>query len=154
MMKDASDRDKLIFKNALNKVNQGQNQFNKEMLGYTVLDTDGLLVSPEQAIYDNGDPNSYNNKYVAKIQSNDTLSGEEKERLLKNHEQNLNQLSGLMDMDKKRQEQELDRILKERLDRRRKLKEKQFAKEIKEETKTAEKRIGDEFDQKASDLID
>ena len=29
-----------------------------------------------------------------------------------------------MDMDKKRQEQELDRILKERLERRRKLKEK------------------------------
>jgi len=43
-----------------------------------------------------------------------------------------------MDADKKRQEQELDRILKERLDRRRKLKEKQFAKEIKAESKVAE----------------
>ena len=32
-----------------------------------------------------------------------------------------------MDADKKRQEQELDRILKERLERRRKLKEKQYA---------------------------
>lgn len=56
-------------------------------------------------------------------------------------------------MDKKRQEQELDRILKERLERRRKLKEKQHAKEIKEETKEAEKKINGEFDKKQEDFI-
>ena len=67
MMKDASDRDKLNFKNALNKVNLGQNSFNKEMLSAEVLESRAILVSPEQAIYDNGDPNSRNNKYVAKI---------------------------------------------------------------------------------------
>jgi len=59
-----------------------------------------------------------------------------------------------MDADKKRQEQELDRILKERLERRRKLKEKQHAKEIKDETKAAEKAIGEEFDQKSKDFVD
>lgn len=58
-----------------------------------------------------------------------------------------------MDMDKKRQEQELDRILKERLERRRKLKEKQHAKEIKEESKDAEKAINNEFDKKQEDFI-
>jgi hypothetical protein len=67
MMKDASERDKLIFKNALNKVNQGQNSFNKEMLSTEVLEPENIVVSPEQAIYDNGDPNSRNNKYVARI---------------------------------------------------------------------------------------
>lgn len=119
-----------------------------------IMDTDGISVSPEQAIYDNGDINSRNNKYVAQIQANDNLSAEEKERLLKNHEQNIMQLSGLMDADKKRQEQELDRILKERLERRRKLKEKQHAKEIREEGKDAEKRISEEYDQKTADFLD
>lgn len=104
-MAHASDRDKLIFKNALNNVNSGQNQFNKDMQLNSVLNSDQpQAVTADQAIYDNGDPNSRNNKYVAKIQNDDSLSGEEKERLLKNHEQNLLQLSGLMDMDKKRQE--------------------------------------------------
>jgi valyl-tRNA synthetase len=117
-----------------------------------LMDT-GRRANPEDAIFDNGDLNSRNNKYVAQIQQNDNLSAEEKEKLLKNHEANLNSLSGLMDADKKRQEQELDRILKERLERRRKLKEKQFAKEIKEETKEAEKAINGEFDKKQEDFI-
>jgi hypothetical protein len=64
MMKDASDRDKEIFKNAMNKINAGQNQFNKEMNNASDL---SVVVNPEQAIYDNGDPNSRNNKYVAQI---------------------------------------------------------------------------------------
>lgn len=73
------------------------------MLDNNIMDS-RAAASPEQAIYDNGDPNSRNNKYVAQIQSNENLSPEEKERLLKNHEQALMQLDGLMDNDKKRQE--------------------------------------------------
>jgi len=138
----------------LNKVNAGQKEFNKEMQSNQVMDTGRDLAKPEQAIYDNGDVNSRNNKYVAQIQQNENLSSEEKERLLKNHEQNLMQISGLMDSDKKRQEQELDRILKERLERRRKLKEKQHAKEIKAETKVAEKEINGEFEKKTNDFLD
>jgi len=65
MLKDASERDKLIFKNALNKVNAGQNQFNKEMQSNQVMDAGGDQAKPEQAIFDNGDLNSRNNKYVA-----------------------------------------------------------------------------------------
>jgi len=65
MLKDASERDKLIFKNALNKVNAGQNQFNKEMQSNQVMDVGGDQAKPEQAIFDNGDLNSRNNKYVA-----------------------------------------------------------------------------------------
>lgn len=85
LLKDASNRDKDLFKNALNRVNQGASQFNKEMLDNNLMDS-RMAASPEQAIYDNGDLNSRNNKYVAQIQSNDNLSAEEKERLLKNHE--------------------------------------------------------------------
>ena len=152
-MNDCSDRDKEIFDAALKKVAQGQNQFNKEM-NQSLMDTNRVLdVTPEQAIFDNGDPNSRNNKYVAQIQSNDNLTAEEKERLLKNHEAGLAQLGDLMAMDKKRQEQELDRILKERLERRRKLKEKQFATEIKAEGKEAEAKLNQEYEQKTNDFI-
>ena len=67
------------------------------------MDREGVVVSPELAIYDNGDLNSRNNKYVAAIQNDPNLAAEEKERLLKNHEHGIMQLSGLMDVDKKRQ---------------------------------------------------
>ena len=90
MLNDASERDKQIFNDAIKKVNAGQNQFNKEMQSNQLMDTGRAQVSREQAIFDNGDPNSRNNKYVAQIQANDNLSQEEKEKLLKNHEQNLN----------------------------------------------------------------
>lgn len=62
-------------------------------------------------------------------------------------------LAGLIDGDKKRQEQELDRMLKERLERRRKLLEKQHAKEIKEESQVAEKEITEEYAKKTDDFI-
>lgn len=66
------------------------------------MEPENIVVTSEQAIYDNGDVNSRNNKYVAAIQNDDKLSAEEKERLLKNHEQNIVALSGLIDGDKKR----------------------------------------------------
>lgn len=37
MLTNASERDKLVFKNALNTVNTGQNQFNKEMVSNQLL---------------------------------------------------------------------------------------------------------------------
>ena len=76
-----------MLKEAMAKINQGEKQFNKEMNQAAVLGADThRQVNPEQAIYDNGDINSRNNKHVAKIQGNDNLSQEEKERLLKNHD--------------------------------------------------------------------
>ena len=87
------------------QVVSGQHQMNKELMNDEMMaTTSSFNVSPEHAIYDNGDPNSRNNKYVAQVQNNDSLTSEEKEKLLKNHENNLMQLEGLMDMDKKRQE--------------------------------------------------
>ena len=78
----------------------------------------------EHAIYDNGDVNSKANKFVAMVQENINLSDDEKERLLKNQELNLENIKSLMEKEKVHQEQEFDRVLKERLDRRRRLKEK------------------------------
>ena len=43
--------------------------------------------------------------------------------------------------------------MKERLERRRKLKEKQFAREIKEETQAAAERITEEYKQKQADFL-
>ena len=62
-------------------------------------------------------------------------------------------LASLIDADKRRQEQELDRMLKERLERRRKLLEKQHAPEIKKESEEAEERINGEYKQKTEDFI-
>jgi hypothetical protein len=58
------------------------------------------------------------------------MTEDEKKRMIQTHEENMNAISGIMDADKKRQEQELDRILKDRLERRRNLKERQHKKEI------------------------
>ena len=54
-------------------------------------------------------------------------------------------IKNLMDKEKANQEQEFDRILKERLDRRRRLKEKQHAKEIHLATEEAEKDLDGEY---------
>jgi hypothetical protein len=90
---------------------------------------------------------------VAAIQNDPTLSAEEKERLLKNHDANVANLQGMIDADRRRQEQELDRMLKERLERRRKLLEKQHSKEIKAESDEAENRINADYKQKTDDFF-
>lgn len=118
-----------------------------------LIERPNLHVNADNAIYDNGDQNSRNNKYVAAINRDSNLTAEEKERLLKNHDQNVAHLASLIDADKRRQEQELDRMLKERLERRRKLLEKQHAPEIKKESEEAEERINGEYKQKTEDFI-
>ena len=63
-------------------------------------------------------------------------------------------IQGLMDEDKKRQQQELDRLLRERLDRRRKLKEKQNKKAIKDETRAAENEADKIFQAKENEELE
>jgi len=63
-------------------------------------------------------------------------------------------IQGLMNEEKKRQQQELDRLLKERLDRRRKLKEKQNKKAIKDETRAAENEADKIFQAKENEELE
>jgi len=53
-----------------------------------------------------------------------------------------------MDNEKKKQEHELDRALKERLDRRHRMKEKQHGKDIRKEQEAVEQKALEEFEQK------
>lgn len=127
------------MRNALDQIHSKVNDFNKEMN-----EGDGEQenqVSAEHAIYDNQDVNSRANKFVAMIEQNQNLTPEEKERLLKNQEENEDLIGELLAKDKASQEMELDRLLKERLDRRRRLKEKQHAKEIAKETMQAQNEV-------------
>ena len=61
---------------------------------------------------------------MRKIDSNEVLNEEEKERLLQMHEAQLHNIDSMLETEKRKQEQELDRALKERLDRRHRLKDK------------------------------
>ena len=101
------------------------------------------VVGVEFAIYDNGNVKSENNKFVFKVAQNELLNDEEREQLLKAHETGLNNITNVLENEKKRQEQELDRALQERLARRHRLKESQHKLDIKADLKNAEKEIVD-----------
>ena len=81
------------------------------------------------------------------------MTEEEKQRLLRNQEDNLESIKSILDKDKQAQEQEFDKILKERLDRRRRLREKEKAKELAEQTKEQTDQVESEFAQREKDLI-
>jgi hypothetical protein len=90
----------------------------------------------EFAIYDNGDTKTKNNQLVVKIGKNQVLDDGEKERILQEHEGRMHNIDNVLDAEKHKQQQELDRALKERLDRRHRMREKIHGKDIRnEETK-------------------
>jgi len=98
------------------------------------------------AIYDNGDVKTKNNQLVRKIELNEVLNDDEKEKLLQMHEGRMHGIDGVLENEKRKQEQELDRALKERLDRRHRMREKQHGKDIRREEAEAEKNAAEEFE--------
>jgi hypothetical protein len=76
------------------------------------------------------------------------LDGEEKERLLQQHEGRMNNITDVMDAEKRKQEHELDRALKERLDKRHRMREKQHGKDIRKENAEAEQQAAEELEKK------
>lgn len=75
------------------------------------------------AVYDN-DARSRQNQMVKKIDESDKLDEPEKEALLASHQKGVSELEGLMDAERKKQEKDLEAMLKGRLDRRKKRAEK------------------------------
>ena len=84
---------------------------------------------------------------------NKLLSDEEKEKLLQQHENCLHNIESLLEVETKKQEHELDRALKERLDRRHRLKEKQHSKDIRNDCKDAEHEVNELYEEKKKSEI-
>lgn len=112
------------------------------------------MESNEYAIYDGGDANSKANKMVRKIEIDPNLSEEEKMALLAAHEAQLSNIEQLMDADRMKQEQELDRALQERLARRKRNAERFNKKEIKEAQKEAQQEVDNHFEQKTNEVLE
>jgi ribosomal protein L14E/L6E/L27E len=76
---------------------------------------------------------SKNNVIVRQIEQNSLLTEEDKEKLLHVHETQLNAIDSILDIERRKQENELDRALKERLDKRHRIKEKKSGRQMREE---------------------
>lgn len=102
LLKNASDREKVLHEKAREKMlkvqQEGSKHFNQ---GDEVSDP---KQAAEFAIYDNGDIRSKNNQLVKAIELNDKLSDEEKERLLQQHERGLHNIDNLLETEKRKQE--------------------------------------------------
>jgi len=75
---------------------------------------------------------------VRQIEQDPNLSEAEKESLLRNHYQSLTGIDEMMEAERKKQDAELERAIKDRADRRRKALEAKYKKEINSEIKEGE----------------
>ena len=74
------------------------------------------------------------------------MSEAEKETLLRNHHQNLAGIDEMMEADRRKQDAELEKAIKERVDRRKKALEAKYKKDINLEIRNGEQTIKDEMD--------
>lgn len=72
---------------------------------------------------------------------------------MQQHESCLHKIDTLLEVETKKQEHELDRALKDRLDRRHRLKEKQHAKDIRNDCKDAEHEVNELYEEKKKSEI-
>ncbi len=82
------------------------------------------------------------------IEANPIFNDQEKNLLLKNHEDRLHNIDNLLEVEKRKQEQELDRAMKLRLDCRNRQNEKLHKKDIADALFKAESEISDRFEKK------
>lgn len=85
---------------------------------------------------------------VKRIELDDNLTDAEKEQLLRNHEFNLNGIDGIMNEERKIQDQSLEKAIKDRLERRQRLLEKRNKKDIKDGAKKVENDVEAEMNQR------
>lgn len=113
MMADASERDVNKYNDMINAMKDHVRQYNKELNSQSVsdLNEEDIKLRKELAIYDNGDINSKANKFVFDIQNDKNLSDEEKESLLRAHDEAMLELKIAMDADMKKQNKEMDKAL-------------------------------------------
>merc|ERR550532_1446556 len=105
IMHDASERDKALFENAMQSIQNDINSFDAEMnKGEEEEGEAENQAAGEYAIHEGENANSKNNQFVAKVLENANMTQEEKERLLRNQEANLEQIKSILDKDKQQQE--------------------------------------------------
>ena len=100
------------------------------------------------AIYDNNDVKSRQNKVVTQIEQDKNLTDAEKEALLRLHNQNLTNIGEMMDAEKRKQDSELEKAIKDRVERRKKALEAKYKKEISLEIKEGELRIKEDLEER------
>lgn len=160
MQEGWSDRDKNLLEDAKNALKDKLNNLKKDLNKNVLSDIAGMFGdSPNKgqtganvqeaiasALYDNGDPKSRHNQLIRQIEENPNLSEAEKEQMLRQHYQSLTGIDELMENDRRKQESDLEKAIKERADRRRKALEQKYKKEINTEIKEGEQVIKDEIE--------
>lgn len=156
MMADASKRDVTKYQEMINAMKDRVRQANKELNSQHVgdLDQEDLLERKELAIYDNGDINSKANKFVYDVTNDKNLSQEEKDALLRAHDEAMLELKIAMDADLKKQHKEMDKAMQEKLARRKRLREERYRKQIKEAQQKAEDDVEREIERERSDRFE
>jgi len=89
---------------------------------------------------------------VKKIEESNALEDEDRQRLLKAHEDNLLQVEQQLNDDKKRQANEMDRALKERLEKRKHRKKNLNKDDLKEDIAEETAKVNEEFADKKDAL--
>lgn len=152
MMEGWSDRDRNLLEEAKQAAKEKLEAVKKE-LNKNVGDAAAASSQPVNAgealafaLYDGGDAKSRHNQIVRQIENDPSLSEAEKEALLRNHFQSLTGIDEMMDAERRRQEAELEKAIKDRVDRRKKALESKFKKEINQEVKEGEQIIKDEIE--------
>lgn len=148
-----SDREREQFEAIQEKMNQDIADSKKELNG---VEDDGQIHRGETvayAIYDGGNVNSKANQIVKKIDLTQDLSEEDRQRLLRSHEDNLQAVEDALTEDRRRQQQELDRALKERLEKRKAAKKKLNNKDLQADVQETTDLINDEFGGRKGQLV-
>lgn len=147
LMKHASNREKNIHAMFQQKLQESQEQMARDNnRGELEQVQDMSKTMTEFAIYDNGDSKTKNNQLVVKIEKNQILDDGEKERILQQHEGRMHNIDSVLDSEKQKQQQELDRALKERLDRRHRMREKIHGKDIRNEEAKVEQEASEKLE--------
>jgi hypothetical protein len=123
-----------------NTIGQANKELNSSAAN-PIMDPDEQRMRKELAIYDNGDINSKANKFVYDITNDKNLSDEEREQMLRAHDEAMLELKMAMEGDRKKHEKEMDKALQEKLARRKRLREEQYKKQIKDAIKVAENEV-------------
>ncbi len=153
-MQEWSDRDRSLLNKAKDEAQETllriKKDLNKNVI--EVKNADGAAPVAEAAdqfavaIYDNNDVKSRQNQLVKQIEQDKNLTDAEKEALLRLHNQNLTNIGEMMDAEKRRQDSELEKAIKDRAERRKKALEAKYKKEINLEIKEGELRIKEDID--------
>ncbi len=143
MQQEWSERDRLLLVQAKTDANDTLSKIKKELNRNIIESVTGGNKDNQDnenfqvGLYDQN-AKSRQNQIVRQIENDPNLSEAEKEALLRAHNQNLTNIDEMMDAEKRKQDSELEKAIRDRADRRRKALENKYKKEINAELKEGE----------------